>query len=61
MRYTVRYSTVRPTLEGEWRGPIWARAETLEVTHFRPESSDHRPRTLARLLWDDHGLYGIFG
>jgi hypothetical protein len=60
MRYTVQYATVRPSLEGEWRGPAWARAETLKVAHFRPESSDHRPRTLARLLWDERALYGIF-
>jgi hypothetical protein len=60
MRYTVRYATVRPTLKGEWRGPAWARAKTLEVAHFRPESSEHRPRTLARLLWDERALYGIF-
>ena len=60
MRYTVRYATVRPALKGEWRGPAWARAETLEVAHFRPGSSDHRPRTLARVLWDELGLYGLF-
>ncbi len=60
MRYTVRYATVRPALKGEWRGPAWVRAETLRVAHFRPGSSDHRPRTLARLLWDELGLYGLF-
>lgn len=60
MRYKVRYATVRPALKGKWRGHTWARAETLEVAHFRPESSEHRPRTLARLLWDESALYGIF-
>jgi hypothetical protein len=60
MRYTVRYATVRPALEGEWHGPGWAHAGILELAHFRPESSDHRPRTLARLLWDECAVYGIF-
>ncbi|NTU59660.1 MAG: hypothetical protein HGA98_01225, partial [Deltaproteobacteria bacterium] len=27
---------------------------------FRPEGSGHRPRTLARLLYDGEGLYGRF-
>jgi hypothetical protein len=58
--YTVRYADVRPTLEGEWSGPVWAHAETLEVGHFRPEGSEHQPHTLARLLWDERALYGIF-
>jgi hypothetical protein len=60
MRYTVQYATVRPELKGEWNSPSWEHADTLEVANFRPESSDHRPRTLARLLYDERGLYGIF-
>ena len=38
----------------------WAAAETLELAHFRPEGSDHRPRTRARLLHTGDGLCGIF-
>jgi len=60
MRYVVRYAGIRPGLDGEWSGDAWAQADTLEVASFRPESSNHRPRTLARMLYDDHGLYGIF-
>ncbi len=60
MRYTVRYATVGPALKGEWHGEAWAQADTLQISHFRPEGSDHRPRTLARLLWDERGLHGIF-
>ncbi|HEX9870152.1 MAG TPA: carbohydrate-binding family 9-like protein [Candidatus Tectomicrobia bacterium] len=60
MRYTVRYATNRPDLTGEWHEEAWVQADTLEIAHFRPEGSDHQPRTLARLLWDERGLYGIF-
>jgi hypothetical protein len=60
MRYTVRYATIRPELKGMWSGTAWAQADTLEIANFRPEGSDHRPRTLARMLWDERGLYGIF-
>ena len=60
MLYTVRRGTTRPELKGDWSGPAWEQADTLEIASFRPESSDHRPRTYARLLYDRDGLFGIF-
>lgn len=60
MRYTIRRAAPRPELQGLWDGPAWTRAETLDIAHFRPESSDHRPRAQARLLYDDEGIFGIF-
>jgi hypothetical protein len=59
-RYTVRKTQVEPPLSAEWRDPAWAGAETLEVAHFRPEGSEHRPATHARLLYDDEAIHGIF-
>lgn len=38
----------------------WANSAVLEVDHFRPESSDHRPRTQARLMHDGRCLFGVF-
>jgi len=32
----------------------------LSIAAFRPESSDHRPRTRAKLVADAQGLYGLF-
>jgi Carbohydrate-binding family 9 len=60
MHYTIRSSPVPPRLDLDWDDPIWSRADTLEVTQFRPESSDHRPRTLARLLHTSQGIHGLF-
>lgn len=60
MHYRVRYATTRPELKGDWQGEAWSQADTLEIAHFRPEGSDHQPQTLARLLWDEHGIHGIF-
>jgi hypothetical protein len=60
MTYTVRAMTARPELQAQWADPAWAHAETLELQHFRPESSDHRPQTSARLLYDGSGIHGIF-
>ena len=59
-KYVVHRAGIPPDLKGRWDGPAWRSAETLEVTNFRPEGSDHRPHTRARLLYDDEAVYGIF-
>ena len=60
MRGLVRATRERPPIEEAWDGAAWARAETLELSHFRPEGSAHRPRTRARLLHTGFGIAGIF-
>jgi hypothetical protein len=50
----------RPRLEDGWDHAPWAGTEALAIASFRPEGSDHRPRTRARLVHDDEGLGGIF-
>ncbi len=35
-------------------------ADTLEVANFRPESSAHRPKVSAQLLYDAKGIHGVF-
>ncbi len=37
-----------------------SKPSTLEVQHFRPESSNHHPPTSARLLYDARGIHGLF-
>jgi hypothetical protein len=58
--YLVRAARPRPRPQDGWDDPAWAAAETLEIFCFRPEGSDHRPRTRARLGWDEEGLFGLF-
>jgi hypothetical protein len=60
MLYAVRTARIRPNLKGEWSGPAWEQADTLEIANFRPESSEHHPKTHARLLYTKDGLFGIF-
>jgi hypothetical protein len=60
MNYILRLAAAAPALQAGWDDPIWRQAETLEIQHFRPESSDHRPHTSARMLFNTTGLYGIF-
>jgi hypothetical protein len=58
--YTVRRTDVAPALTGDWDGPIWRAAETLDIGEFCADSSAHRPVTRARLLYDEAKVYGIF-
>ena len=58
--YQVRMAPSRPDLDGAWDSGPWRDAETLEVAHFRPEGSDHRPVTQAKVLYDNEGLYVFF-
>jgi hypothetical protein len=60
MEHVVRAARPRPRLEDGWDAPAWAAAAPLEIACFRPEGSEHRPRSRARLAWDDEGLCGIF-
>jgi hypothetical protein len=60
VEYRVRATRLRPGLQDGWDAPAWAAAETLEIAHFRPEGSDHRPRVQARLLHAEEGLSGLF-
>ena len=60
MNYTVRQTAAALPLDAPWADPTWEQAETLQIQHFRPEGSDHRPQASARLLYDARGLHGIF-
>ena len=60
MQYLVRRIAGSPDLDASWDGPAWEQAETLQVAHFRQESSEHRPQTSARLLHGRQGIHGIF-
>ncbi|MEN8255794.1 MAG: carbohydrate-binding family 9-like protein [Verrucomicrobiota bacterium] len=60
MEYIVNRTDVRPRLKGLWDGAAWGDVEPLDVACFLRDSSDHRPQTLAKLLYDDTAIYGIF-
>jgi hypothetical protein len=60
MRYLVARSSVPPKLVTDWDDPTWQCAATIDIAHFHPRGSDHRPRTCARVLYDARNLYVIF-
>ena len=60
MRYTINNGTLPRALTPDWNATVWQNSETLHIANFRPESSVHRPRTVARLIHVENGLLGIF-
>ncbi len=60
MKYTVNYTATKPLLEANWDDPVWTAAEAVSIACVRPESSDHRPETTLKVLYDQDGLYGIY-
>lgn len=60
-RYTIQRAQVTPALDGQWDGPVWKSVPALDITHFyRTDVSDHRPKTQAKVLYDDAALYVHF-
>ncbi|GAK58342.1 hypothetical protein U27_05316 [Candidatus Vecturithrix granuli] len=60
MKYIIHKTEAKPSFAGEWDSPIWRQAETLQVEHFHPQSSNHHPQTQAKVLYDDNNLYVLF-
>jgi len=58
--YHVRRATAKPECRGLWHGPAWESIQAIDVAAFRPESTDHRPETRAKLVYDNLRIYGIF-
>ncbi|MEA2734712.1 MAG: hypothetical protein QOE14_1163, partial [Humisphaera sp.] len=55
MAYLVRRAKIRPKLDDEWPD-----ADVERIAHFHVASSDHRPVTTFRMLYDDDGIYIAF-
>ena len=47
-------------LQKNWDSPVWRQIPALSIASFRPEGSDHRPRTQAKLLGSPSALHGFF-
>ena len=60
MQYTIHRTDDLDLPDADWERPQWQAAETLEITHFSWEDSGHRPRTQARVLYDERALAIIF-
>src|ERR1044072_1241252 len=60
MEYTIRRALQTPELRGQWNSAAWREAEIAPVNWLHPRTGEHRPKTEARLLYDDRGIYVLF-
>jgi hypothetical protein len=56
MSYTIHRASQPPRLDADFDSPDWSSSEAIDIANFHARSSDHHPRTRARLLCDDTGL-----
>lgn len=57
LSYEIRRTPVAPPLHGDWDASPWSSANTLDVASFHPKGARFRPKTQARVLYDDQGIY----
>src|SRR2546423_3147791 len=60
MHYQIRPALERPKLDGNFDGPGWRNAQIAKIDQFHVASSEHRPATEAKIVYDDAGLYVVF-
>jgi len=58
--YMIERTPQPPDLTADFASPAWSAANVLQVDQFHPRSSEHRPVTRARLLYDASHLYVAF-
>jgi hypothetical protein len=58
--YKILFTLQIPEMQGLWDGAFWRKAQPLFVGCFRPEGSDHRPRTFCKLFYNEQNIFGIF-
>lgn len=60
MEYIIQRISNGLRAECDWDAAQWNQAQTLDIANFRRESSEHRPKTRARIVYDDEALGLIF-
>ena len=60
MNYLIHRTDTRPSSQNQWESDVWQQAETLQIQNFHPKSSEHRPKTEAKLLYDEENIYVLF-
>ena len=51
---------VSPELKGNWDGSVWGKVLPVEIKHFMGDEPEHKPKTEAKVLYDDNFIYVIF-
>jgi hypothetical protein len=58
--YTIKKTTVVPSLQAGWESDVWKQADTVSIDQFLPQSSANHPKTEAKVLYDETNLYVHF-
>ncbi|MBI9070371.1 MAG: carbohydrate-binding family 9-like protein [Melioribacteraceae bacterium] len=58
--YTIKlnHNILSPNID--WTGNIWKNTEHLEIDNYRPEGSDHHPKTSVKLCYNYNGIFSIY-
>lgn len=60
MTYTIKYAKAKPEFKGDWEAywnsAAWKQASVANVDQWLKESGTNRPKTQARVLYDETGL-----
>ena len=59
-KHKVFFANQPPEMDRLWDDAAWGNIPALEVSCYRQESSEHRPGTQCKLLYDQNCIYGIF-
>lgn len=58
--YTIHYAKIKPEFAGDWEAywnsPAWKQAGAINVDQWTKDSSETRPRTQVKVLYDETGL-----
>lgn len=60
MEYVITKATQRPSLKGQWDEAAWRSANILSVANFHARSKSCHPRTEAKAVYQDDGLFVFF-
>lgn len=62
--YTIHYAKVKPEFKGDWEAywnsPAWKQAGTIEVDQWTQDTTDNRPKTQAKVLYDETGIHVLW-
>lgn len=60
MSYLIKRANGPVDLSAAWDSPTWQQAVALKLEVVFDRSSDHRPPTTVKMLYDDKNIYGLF-
>jgi len=59
-QYVIHKTKNPPKLKGDWDSIVWGQVSPLDIALFIGEEPEHKPKTQAKLLYDDECLYVIW-